>query len=74
MAQVAPQVPFPGCERLSTAAAAYAASQPSSSYYEDLISAHRAAGLVLDVLPTLFLLPEVACVLREKDFTFTGQG
>ena len=48
MSQVAPQVPFPGCDRLSAAAAAYEASQPSRSYYEDLIAAHRAAGLGLD--------------------------
>ena len=47
-ALVTPQVPFPGCERLSAAAAAYISSQPSRSYYDDLIAAHSAAGLVLE--------------------------
>ena len=42
------QVPFPACERLSTAAAAYASSQPGRTYYQDLIAAHRTAGLLTE--------------------------
>ena len=44
----ASQVPFPACERLNTAAAAYASSQPGRTYYQDLIAAHRAAGLLTE--------------------------
>ena len=62
------QVPFPGSERLSAAAAAYASSQPGRSYHEDLVAAHRAAGLALDsphrrlhITPAVFCMCDARC-------------
>ena len=42
------QAAFPGSAALTAAAAAYRAACSGASYCEDLVCAHRAAGLVLE--------------------------